>query len=190
MIARIRGTLVGSGLDHVLVDCAGVGYLLTVSAQTFGRLPAEGQEVVLHAHMVVRDDAMSLYGFADEDERQLFQQLLGVSSVGPKLAIAVVGSAEPRHLRSSIASGDAARLQAIQGVGKRTAERICLDLREVVGGSAVVDSGAGEESARALARDGLLALGIEDRSVDALLDRAEGETVEQLIQSALKVSRG
>ncbi|MCX6387421.1 MAG: Holliday junction branch migration protein RuvA [Solirubrobacterales bacterium] len=189
MIARIRGNLVGTGLDHALVDCAGVGYLLTVSAQTASKLPTVGQDVVLHAHMVVRDDSMSLYGFADEDERSLFQMLLGVSSVGPKLAIAVVGSAEPGHLRAAIAGGDAARLQAIPGVGKRTAERICLDLRDAVGGAAGLGGTGAEESPRALARDGLLALGVEERSVDGLLDRSEGDTVEELIQSALRASR-
>jgi len=186
VISRIRGELVDVGLDHAVVDCGGVGYLLHVSAQTSSSLPPLGSELSLHAHLISRDDSMNLYGFADADERSLFQSLLGVSSVGPKVALAVVGSAPAMTLRSAIASGDAARLQAVPGVGKRTAERICLDLREQLAGSSVLAGDTGSESPRALARDGLLGLGVEERLVDGLLDEASGETVEELIQSALK----
>jgi Holliday junction DNA helicase RuvA len=129
---------------------------------------------------------MNLYGFSDIDEKALFQSLLGVSSVGPKVALAVIGSAPSAILRSAIAQGDVARLQAVPGVGKRTAERICLDLREQIGGAIASSDGQAQESPRGVARDALLGLGVEERSVDALLDEAEGETVEELIQSALK----
>ena len=187
MIARVRGVVAVAAPDHVVVDCGGVGYLLAVSSQTAAAIPAVGQEVALHSHLAVRDDSMNLYGFATEDERSLFLLLLGVSSVGPKLALAVVGSAEPGPLRQAIASGDAARLQSIPGVGKRTAERICVDLRDAVG---LVEPGTVslDDSPRSLAREGLIALGIDERSVDGLLDRAQGDTAEDLIQSALRLS--
>ena len=186
MISRIRGELVDVGLDHAVVDCGGVGYLLFISAQTSSSLPKVGSSVALHTHLISRDDSMNLYGFADLDERSLFQSLLGVSSVGPKVALAVVGSAAPGALRAAIAGGDVARLQAVPGVGKRTAERICVDLRELVGDFVTATDGGGAESARSLARDGLIGLGVEERLVDGLLDEAEGESVEELIQSALK----
>jgi Holliday junction DNA helicase RuvA len=102
------------------------------------------------------------------------------------VALAVVGSAAPQVLRSAIAGGDVARLQAVPGVGKRTAERICVDLREQIGDAIAVGDVGAPESPRALARDGLLGLGVEERLVDGLLDEAKGETVEELIQSALK----
>ena len=186
MISRIRGQLVDAGLDHAVVDCGGVGYHLQVSAQTSAALPALGNEISLHAHLISRDDSMNLYGFSDADERALFQSLLGVSSVGPKVALAVVGSAPAAILRSAIAGGDVARLQAVPGVGKRTAERICLDLREQLSASSILMDETVPDSPRALARDGLLGLGVEERLVDGLLDEAHGETVEALIQSALK----
>ncbi len=186
MISRIRGELIEVGLDHAIVDCAGVGYHLNLSAQSTASLPAIGSEVRLHAHLISRDDSMSLYGFADADERSLFQALLGVSSVGPKVALAVVGSAPSPALRAAIAGGDVARLQAVPGVGKRTAERICVDLREQIGEGIALAPDAASDSPRALARDGLLGLGVEERLVDGLLDEAQGETVEELIQAALK----
>lgn len=186
MISLIRGEVAAAAVDHVVVDCAGVGYHLNVSAQTSAVIPKLGAEIALHAHLIARDDSMTLYGFAAEGERELFVALLGVSSVGPKVALAVVGSAPPENLRAAIAAGDVARLQAVPGVGKRTAERICLDLRDQLGSGPIADGTAGGESPRALARDGLLALGVDERSVDGLLDAAEGETVEDLIQSSLK----
>jgi len=189
MIARVRGTIAVAATDHAVVDCAGVGYYLSVSAQTASVLPSVGEEVVLHSHLVVRDDAMNLYGFIDEDERSLFQLLLGVSSVGPKVALAILSSAPPGPLRTAIATGDAPRLQAVPGVGKRTAERICVDLRDSVGLVAWLSVGDEVESPRQMAREGLLGLGIEERAVDALLDKALGDSVEELIQSALRESR-
>ncbi len=117
--------------DHVIVDCGGVGYRLAVSAETLRHVPAIGNEVSLHAHLVVRDDALALYGFASETERDLFLMLLGVQTVGPKMAIAVLSGAPPRELLAAVAAGDVSRLRA-PGVGKRTAERIIVELREKV----------------------------------------------------------
>src|ERR671924_57751 len=133
MIALVSGKVVVRRPDHVVIDCAGVGYRLSVSAETLRHVPAAGREVMLHAHLVVRDDALQLYGFATEEERELFLMLISVQSVGPKVALAVLSGGPPRELLAALAAGDSARLQAVPGIGKRTAERILVELREKVG---------------------------------------------------------
>jgi len=188
MIALIRGVVAARTANAVVVDCAGVGYLVSVSEQSLVSVPGIGAEVSLHTHMVVRDDAMQLYGFATVAEREMFLLLITVPSVGPKLALAVTGSAPGDVLGSAIASGDAQRLQSIPGIGKRTAERICLDLKDSLGSFANVDSGS-TGSIRSDARDALLGLGMVDREVEQLLDEVEGSSAEELIQSALRVSK-
>jgi holliday junction DNA helicase RuvA len=191
MIALISGTVAARRHDHVVVDCHGVGYRLAVSAETLRHVPAVGQETVLHTHLVLRDDAMSLYGFSTEEERELFLMLLGVQAVGPKVALAVLSGGSPRDLLRAVASGDAARLQAAPGVGKRTAERIIVELREKVGVSAPepsMPSGVLDDP-RALAREGLLELGYGPQEADELLRDITGERAEDLIAAALKVSR-
>jgi len=192
MIALVAGEVAVRRPDHVVVLCGGVGYRLAVSAETLRHVPGAGRPVTLHAHLVVREDALALYGFATEEERDLFLLLIGVQSVGPKVALAVLSGGPPRELLGAVARGDTARLQAVPGVGKRTAERIVVELREKVG--------VGEEEApivvrrgddpRALAREGLLGLGFTAQEADALLDGAPGDTPEALIAHALRVSRG
>ena len=135
MIALVSGSVAVRRADHVVIDCGGVGYKLAVSAETLRHVPAVGRQVLLHAHLVVRDDALALYGFATEEERELFLMLLNVQSVGPKVALAVLSGGPPRELLAALAAGDAARLQAVPGIGKRTAERIIVELREKVGAS-------------------------------------------------------
>ena len=139
----------------------------------------------------MREDALSLYGFATEEERDLFLLLLGVQSVGPKMALAVLSGGTPRELLGAVASGDTARLVAVPGIGKRTAERIIVELREKVG-AAVVDEPiviTRTDEPHALAREGLVGLGFAPQEVDALLDGAPGDTPEALIAHALKVAR-
>jgi holliday junction DNA helicase RuvA len=192
MIAMVSGTVAVRRADHVVVDCGGVGYRLAVSAETLRHVPAVGKGVLLHTHLVVRDDALALYGFATEEERELFLMLLAVQSVGPKVALAVLSGGPPRDLLAALAAGDTARLQAAPGVGKRTAERIIVELREKVGASAAVPavlSAVRSEDPRALARDGLLGLGYSTVEVDELLDGAEGDRPEDLIAYALRTAR-
>ena len=193
MIALVSGTVAVRRGDHVVVDCGGVGYRLSVSAETLRHVPAVGKQVLLHSHMVVRDDALLLYGFATEEERELFLMLISVQSVGPKVALAVLSGGPPRELLKAVATGDTARLQAAPGVGKRTAERIIVELREKVGATApVVVAGVGAgatDDPRVLARDGLLGLGYTPVEVDELLDGAEGERPEDLIAHALRTAR-
>jgi Holliday junction DNA helicase RuvA len=194
MIALVSGTVAVRRGDHVVIECGGVGYRLAVSAETLRHVPAVGKQVLLHSHLVVRDDALALYGFATEEERELFLMLLSVQSVGPKVALAVLSGGPPRDLLKALAAGDTARLQAAPGVGKRTAERIIVELREKVGATAPVPtiiangSGAGEDP-RVLARDGLLGLGYTPVEADELLDGAKGERPEDLIAQALRTAR-
>jgi Holliday junction DNA helicase RuvA len=191
MIALVRGTVAVRRPDHVVVDCNGVGYRLAVSAETLAAVPAEGHEVLLHAHLIPRDDALQLFGFATEDERELFLLLLGVQSVGPKVALAVLSGGSVRELRAALAAGDSARFQAVPGIGKRTAERIVVELREKAGipmpEEAITVHRA--DDPRALARDGLVGLGWSVPEADSLLDGTVGETPEELIQAALRQAR-
>ena len=192
MIALVSGTVAVRRGDHVVVDCGGVGYRLAVSAETLRHVPGVGKDVLLHTHLVVRDDALQLYGFATEEERELFLMLISVQSVGPKVALAVLSGGPPRELLKAVAAGEAGRLQAAPGVGKRTAERIIVELREKVGATVptpVAVTGAGRDDPRALARDGLLGLGYSAVEVDELLDGAEGERPEDLIAYALRTAR-
>ena len=112
MIAHLTGRVAVRRPDHLVVDCGGVGYRLAVSAETLRHVPSAGDAVTLHAHLIVRDDALQLYGFATEEERELFLLLLGVQSVGPKMALAVLSGGPPRELLGAVAAGDSARLQA------------------------------------------------------------------------------
>ena len=118
MIALVAGDVAVRRADHVVVETAsGVGYRLAVSAETLRHVPAAGGQVSLHAHLIVRDDALNLYGFATEEERDLFLLLIGVQSVGPKVALAVLSGGTPRELLRALAAGDAARFQAVPGIG-------------------------------------------------------------------------
>jgi holliday junction DNA helicase RuvA len=192
MIAMVSGTVAVRRGDHVVVDTGGVGYRLAVSAETLRHVPAVGKSVALHSHLVVRDDALALYGFATEEERELFLMLIAVQSVGPKVALAVLSGGPPRDLLAAVAAGDTARLQAAPGVGKRTAERIVSELREKVGATVsapAVITAVRSEDPRALARDGLLGLGYTPLEADELLDGAEGQKPEDLIAHALRTAR-
>jgi holliday junction DNA helicase RuvA len=191
MIALVSGTVAVRRADHVVVDCGGVGYKLAVSGETLKHVPAVGHEVLLHAHLVVRDDALQLYGFATEEERELFLMLLGVQSVGPKVALAVLSGGPPRELLAALAAGDSARFQAVPGIGKRTAERIIVELREKVDVALPTPSitiSRGDDP-RMLARDGLIGLGYTPQEADELLDGASGERAEDLIAHALRTAR-
>jgi Holliday junction DNA helicase RuvA len=191
MIALVSGSVLVRRPDHVVIDTGGVGYRLAVSAETLRHVPAVGKDITLHTHLVVRDDALALYGFASEEERDLFLMLLGVQAVGPKVALAVLSGGPPRQLLTTLAAGDTARLQSAPGVGKRTAERIIVELREKVGTSlpeTAISVSRGDDP-RAMARDGLLGLGYTAGEADELLEGAEGERTEDLIAAALRTAR-
>jgi holliday junction DNA helicase RuvA len=191
VIALLSGSVAVRRADYVVIDCGGVGYRLAVSGETLKQVPAVGLPVVLHTHLVVRDDALALYGFATEEERDLFLMLLAVQSVGPKVALAVLSGAPPRRLLAAVAGGDVATLQATPGVGKRTAERIVVELREKVGtalGDDAISITRGDDPL-SLAREALLGLGYTAGEIDELLAGAAGASTEDLIAHALRSAR-
>ena len=200
MIASVAGDVLVRRPDHVVIETAGgVGYRLAVSAETLRQVPAVGKPVSLLSHLVVRDDALALYGFATEQERDLFLLLVSVQSVGPKVALAVLSGGSARDLTRALAAGDADRLQAVPGIGKRTAERIVVELREKVGASTAALTAASSASSRdepddrddprRVAREGLLELGYGPVEADALLDGLAGDSAEELLAGALRAAR-
>jgi holliday junction DNA helicase RuvA len=192
MIASVRGEVRSRMPGGVVIEAAGVGYRLAVSSETLRQVPAVGREARLLSHLVLRDDGIHLYGFAAESERELFLLLIGVQGVGPKVALAVLSGGTPRELLNAIASGDSARFQAVPGIGKRTAERIIVELREKVAGRAtddIVVRRTASDDPRTLAREGLVGLGFTPQEADGLLDGAAGETPEDLIAEALRAAR-
>ncbi len=193
MIAAVRGEVMVRRPDHVVIDAGGVGYRLTVSAETLKAVPATGREAFLHSELVSREDSLALFGFASEEERDLFGQLVSVSGVGPKVAIAVLSGGPARELLRAIAAGDAKRFQAAPGIGKRTAERIIVELREKVTGALeeeVALAAEDDSDPRSLARDGLVNLGYAPLEAEQLLEGVDGGDAEKLLASALRKAGG
>jgi holliday junction DNA helicase RuvA len=188
MIAAVRGEVMVRRSDHVVVDAGGVGYRLTVSAETLKAVPATGRDAFLHAELISREDSLSLYGFSSEEERDLFRLLITVSGIGPKVAIAALSGGSTRDLLRAIAGGDAKRFQAVPGIGKRTSERIIVELREKVAGDLEEEVVAGGQvgDARSMARDGLVNLGYAPLEAEQLLDGVEGSEPQELVAAALR----
>ena len=184
MISRLRGTPAGRTVDGLVVDVSGVGYLVSATPSVLRR--ADGAaEVTVETYLHVREDALQLYGFADVAERALFVQLLGVSGIGPKVALAVVSSASPDELRRAIALRDAARFQAIPGIGKKTAERIVLELEGSIAEVASVPASGG--SRELVARDALVELGYSVVEAEQALARIDPDLpAEERVREALR----
>jgi Holliday junction DNA helicase RuvA len=198
MIAMLRGEVAVRRSDHVLILCQNVGYRAAVSAETLRHVPAVGEQVTLHTHLIAREDALTLYGFHSEQERDLFLMLLSVQAVGPKVALAVLSGGTPRELIAALAAGEVARFQAVPGIGKRTAERIIVELREKVAldghangipDATIASARRPDSQPRALAREGLLELGYPRGEAEELLEDAQGESAEELIGQALRAAR-
>ncbi len=189
MIASVSGTVTHKGLDRVVVEAAGVGYALSVSGNTLERVPPAGGSVSLHAELVVREDSMQLYGFATAEERELFTLLTSVSGVGPKVALAVLSGMGVAEVETALAGGDAVRFQAVPGIGKRTAERLVVELKDKVvpsGADAVVRA-IGADDPRLLAREGLVGLGYSQAEAEEMLSGLDvGLPTEDLIAGALR----
>jgi Holliday junction DNA helicase RuvA len=186
MITRVRGTLLERELDRVTVEVGGVGLDISVSMQTLSKLPDIGAEVALYTYLNVREDALQLFGFATADERELFELLLGVSGVGPKVALAIVSGSTPAELRRAIARDDVKRFQAIQGVGLKTAQRVVLELKEKL---TVADALAAEANESTLARDALVNLGWSLLDAErALATIDEALPVEEQVREALRAA--
>ena len=188
MISRLRGTPAGRTADGLVIDVGGVGYVLAAT-QSALRKAEGGREVVIETYLHVRQDTLQLYGFGEPAERELFVHLLGVSGIGPKVALGVVSSGSPDELRRAIVVSDAARFQAIPGIGKKTAERIVLELKEKLGSEDVVTHPAvgGSGSAHVTARDALIELGFTLTEAEQALARTDpGRPAEERVREALR----
>jgi Holliday junction DNA helicase RuvA len=158
MIARLRGRPAANTPEGLILDVNGVGYLVHATPTAVGKGDS-ADEITVETYLHVREDVLQLYGFADRSERELFVQLLSVSGVGPKVALAIVSGSPVAELRRAIARGDSARFQAIPGIGKKTAERIVLELKEKLGDPALAPAPDGSGEQHVVARDALVELG-------------------------------
>lgn len=184
MIARLRGTAVARGTDAIVLDVGGVGYLVQPTTRAARKAAGKG-EVVLETYMHVREDVLQLYGFADGEERELFEQLLSVSGVGPKVALAIVSGSTPAELRRAIALEDTARFQAIPGIGKKTAQRVVLELKEKLADG--VPEPVGGARPQLMAREALVELGYSVVEAERALAEIDPELpVEERVRLALK----
>lgn len=185
MIGRLRGTVAAKGAEGILLDAGGVGFEVAMAPRGLGELPPVGETAVVHTHLHLREDGIALYGFPSAEERDLFRVLLGATGVGPRLALGMLGALRPADLRRAILTADADTLTIVPGVGKRTAQRLILDLRarfempdleEVPGAGALAD-----------VRGALESLGYQPAEIRQALDGlpADGE-VEALLRSALQ----
>jgi holliday junction DNA helicase RuvA len=180
VIARLRGTVAARTTAGVILDVGGVGYLVAATPRVSARV---GEEATVETYLHVREDALQLYGFASADERELFELLLGVSGVGPKVALAIVSGSTPAELRRAIAREDTARFEAIPGIGRKTAQRVVLELREKMAVTAGADTAAGG----VLARDALVELGWSVLDAErALAGVDESLPIEEQVRHALK----
>jgi Holliday junction DNA helicase RuvA len=197
LIARLSGTVVEKGPDHAVVDVGGVGYLVHLSAASAATLPAAGAPATLRTYTHVREDALQLFGFATEDEEAVFRALIDVKGVGPRAAQNILSGIAPRELAQAVAQGDVARLTRAPGVGKKTAERLVVELKEKL---AILACAAGParakpgEGALEQLRTALLNLGYKppqaDGAVDALREDAGAKKLDELLRDALKLLRG
>lgn len=188
MIRSLRGRLAALDAEGAVVEVGGVGLLVRISPTTARTLPRPGSEVALETHLVVREDALDLYGFSGRAERELFEAFLSVGGVGPRLALALCGLDAPDALRLALLRGDAARLQAAPGVGKRTAERVVLELRDRLApaNGGPPEGRAGPADVYAAAREGLIGLGFRADEIDAALaDAPDTADPEDLLRHGL-----
>jgi len=184
MIGRLRGTLVEKSEDSVLVDVAGVGYVIAVTPRTLTSLPPVGEEAVLHTHLHVREDQLSLFGFDATADKELFAMLLGVSGIGPKVGMAFLATMTPDQLRMAVVSADTAALTAVPGIGKRSAEKLMVELRPKMEASLDTSSGSGPMSE---VREALSSLGYgPDEIRDTLATMSQDLTVEDMLKQSLQ----
>jgi Holliday junction DNA helicase RuvA len=192
VIGRLSGRLLAKQPPQLLLDVHGVGYEVEAPMSTFFRLPPVGEAVTLETHLVVREDAQLLFGFGTAAEKTLFRELIRISGVGPKVALAVLSGISVEDFWSSIRNGETARLVKVPGIGRKTAERLVVEMRDKGGAGGTVGAGAvpgmAPASPLAEARAALEALGYKPAEVQKLTDAAykEGMTVEQIVQDALR----
>jgi Holliday junction DNA helicase RuvA len=192
MIGRIRGTLIKKEPPTLLVDVGGVGYELEAPMTTFYELPAAGEPVTLHTHLIVREDAHLLFGFVRESQRRLFRNLLKVNGVGPRVALAVLSGLSDEEFVHAVQRQDVQRLTLVPGVGKKTAERLVMEMRDKLAGESTAllssESSAGVSDPVSEAVTALIALGYKPNEASHMVRGVSGSglTTEQIIRQALK----
>jgi len=201
MIAYIRGVLAEKDPGRVVVEAAGVGYEMLISLNTFDALPRKGEEVKLLAWHCVREDDEALYGFSAEDEREMFMKLTQVSGVGPKIALAILSGSSIGELSLAIASGNAKRISSIKGVGKKTAEKICIELKDkvnAISALAATSRRGGKDDKGPIVHDAILALsalGFGDEAAnkmvaEVLASSPDVKDVETIVRLSLQRKNG
>jgi holliday junction DNA helicase RuvA len=194
MYDYFEGRLEEKNPAYAIIDIHGIGYFLNISIHTFSRMPEEGQKVKLFSHLVVKEDALTLYGFSEEEERELFRLLISVSGVGANTARMILSSVSPSEVSQAIVTGNAPLLQSIKGIGSKTAQRIIIDLRDKLSKELIPHEKAGllHNTKREEALSGLIILGFQkmvaEKALNKVLEtRGEDLTVEELIRNALKI---
>lgn len=191
MIGSLRGVLMAKQAPQIVVECQGVGYEVETPMSTFLDLPDIGQDVTLHTHLLVREDAQILFGFSSLDERSLFRMLLKISGVGAKMALAILSTMSAADFSRCVEYEDAATLVKIPGVGKKTAERLIIEMRDRIG-KAPIEAGARrvvvDANPRSEAVDALIALGYKAAEVNRLIGKldVDGKSAEDIIRAALR----
>ena len=198
MIGQLRGELISKRTDVVVIDVGGVGYLVTISESTYHKLPAEGAKVELKIYTHVGEDQLQLYGFWTEGEKEIFLTLLSVNGIGPKMALTIVSEISPADLKQTILNNNLQRLTSISGIGKKTAERIILEMKEKIQKISIVIQSADSIIETDLLKDlvsALSNLGYKQNEVDRVVSSlkpkiAKESTFEVLLKQSLKLLRG
>jgi len=189
MIAHLRGRLISKHPNQAIVEAAGVGYDVAISVPTFSELPATGSEVALHIHTHVREDALALYGFLRAEEKQLFEKLITVSGIGPKLAVTILSGMPTADMVGAIRANDHARLTKIPGVGKKTAERMCVELRDKLegfgGATAVKKVSAVEEDVISALTNLGYQRALAEKAVERAISSSGKESFDAVFRAAL-----
>lgn len=183
MIGRLRGQLVARTADSVTVDVGGVGYEIAMPTRDLAALPPVGEDVVIHTHLHVREDQLALFGFAEEDGRSVFRHLIAASGVGPKLALAILGTLGPERLRAAVATEDVDTLTTVPGIGVRSAQKLVLDLRPRL---AMPAGGIPTAGGLGAVRSALEGLGYGAAEIREAVDGLQGDDVEALLRTALQ----
>jgi Holliday junction DNA helicase RuvA len=189
MIAHLRGRLISKHPNQAIVEAGGVGYDVVITVPTFSELPSAGAEVALHIHTHVREDALALYGFLRPEEKQLFEKLITVSGIGPKLAITILSGMAAAEMVGAIRGNDFARLTKIPGIGRKTAERMCVELRDKLEGfgapQAVVTHSAIEEDVISALSNLGYQRGLAEKAVERAVQSADRENFDAIFRAAL-----
>jgi len=191
MIAHLRGKLISKHPNQAIVEAGGVGYDVAISVPTFSELPSVGSDVALHIHTHVREDAIALFGFLRADEKQLFEKLITVSGIGPKLAITILSGMPTSDMVGAIRANDHARLTRIPGIGKKTAERMCVELRDKLEGFGAQQAVAAVSAVEEDVISALTNLGYQrtlaEKAVERAVASAGRETFDAIFRAALGV---